>query len=413
MSEEAQLVKGCLLRFAIMVCFSLMSLGRAAEPISLGSHVVPGQGGFSQRMVVANFMTNGVPFLWHVIYSNRPMRREHSNDVLILYHVVSERTNSVGRVVAIEFRNMNSNNLETCQLPLRIPCATEFGKRKDRWNGPQWQFLKREIAPKGLMVLDYYEGEKMLSTIITTTNDVIRDIVFTQMRTATSHVPVTDFSKIAFFNCCPLVSIGEVEHDFLEWFSSGLKKVSPDMPESKARLRAVQRIETLKCLEKFWHQEFYIFKTMSQETFVERMSFTTPGVRKRGFCLSKDSNTIFVTCSDNWATYSQLPTLDLDGFVVLADRIHCDCILLPDGRRVSKKFNDAKNLNVGHEVIAETVDGRRRLVRLYPGCLAYYENDALKALLCEKFESQMEYDALIKILKASGELPIICSSYEY
>ena len=183
-----------------------MSLGRADETISLGSHVMPFQEGFSQRIVCANFMTNGVPFLWHVIYSNRPMRREPSDDILILYHVVSETTNSIGQVVAIEFRNANSSNLKTCQLRSLIPCTTEFEKRKDRWQGPKWQFLKREITPQGLQVLDYYEGKELLSTIITTTNDVIRDIVFSKMRAATSQVSVTDFSQIAFFDCCPLVS---------------------------------------------------------------------------------------------------------------------------------------------------------------------------------------------------------------
>ena len=71
--------------------------------------------------------------------------------------------------------------------------------------------------------------------------------------------------------------------------------------------------------------------------------------------------------------------------------------------------------NPGFEdnVIAETVDGKRKLVRFYSGCIAYYEQNVLKALLCERVESQIEYDVLIKILKARGDLPIICSSYEY
>ena len=129
--------------------------------------------------------------------------------------------------------------------------------------------------------------------------------------------------------------------------------------------------------------------------------------------MSKDNNTIFTTCLDNWAMYPRLPTLGLDGFLILADRVHEDSIVLPGGRRVSMTLDAGNNPGFENNVIAETVDGKRKLVRFYSGCIAYYEQNVLKALLCERVESQIEYDVLIKILKARGDLPIICSSYEY
>ena len=85
------------------------------------------------------------------------------------------------------------------------------------------------------------------------------------------------------------------------------------------------------------------------------------------------------------------------------------------GRRIPARLNDNVNIRKD-DVIAETYDGSRKIVRWFPDCIALYENRRIRFLYCSSREINTEGiwmgEWFFLMQKVIGDLSPFCSVHE-
>ena len=90
-------------------------------------------------------------------------------------------------------------------------------------------------------------------------------------------------------------------------------------------------------------------------------------------------------------------------------------ILIINGRKVPSRLNSASDCLPG-DVIAETYDGRQKVIRWFPDCVALYENGRIRFLYCSSKEINTEGlwmgEWFFLMQKVVGDISPFCSVHE-
>lgn len=368
------------------------------------------------------FQTNNVPSLWYRIHwkndavsdSNAWSRTVYckARRPPVLYHVISREKDSVGEVTAMEISC--TTNMLVLQNGLMVPISETLALTNNpgRWRGVTWQYLKRDTDFKEVRIFDYYMEDRHLWTVVSATNDTIQALMSFRHKADCGIKGSLNLRQLEFFSEYPLVDIDEVAAAFIKDESRRIGFALPGIPEVKARDRARQKIVSLKRINGNFAKAIEKFKELADHSFVEWKDYGGATGIRYGLQFSTDGRILFTTVLHYWAGWQNLPVADLHEYIVDVKSFQgIKDIVLACGHSVPVKW-DEKAVLCKVERLAETADHRRELVRLCSGCTALYEGNKLIAVLCERNESTTEI-ALLKILRAIGELPSMCIAHEY
>lgn len=369
-------------------------------------------------------------------------RREASvPDKIIQYHVVGSVTNAlVGKVYAID---LFDEGIELKKYRVGRNYAKRLEPRGKIWKGVCSQYVKRDEMFQGMEVYDYYRKGEHAAIVLTCPVEKLprafRIGFGANSVNRRNAISLKGFDRLKFYSLRPMT----FDH-FVPFTNESEIASLKDAINNYADTNLTQRMRYLSCSSvnsfvKFarrWNDCYEALDEITSNETIDWRRDAVPGfsnikfIRDPSNCwfmregisqrTSMDGRTIFFMRYGKWGAMEYFGRLllleDFDSY--MSDFSGADIeeeIRVFDGRRIPARLDDMKNIRKD-DVIAETYDGSRKIVRWFPDCVALYENRRIRFLYCSSREINTEGiwmgEWFFLMQKVIGELSPFCSVHE-
>ena len=362
-------------------------------------------------------------------------------DKIIQYHVVGSVTNVlVGKVYAID---LFDEGIELMQYRIGRSYAKRLKPGGKFWKGVCSQYVKRVEMFQGMEVYDYYRKGEHDAIVLTCPVEKIprpfRIGVVANSVNRRNEISLKGFDRLKFYNLRPMT------FDHFVPFTNETEIASlKDAINNYADTNLTQRMRRLSCSKvdsfvKYARRFTECYDTLNEMTSQGTVDWWKDALptfsnikfmRSPSKCWlmrecnslrqSKDGRTMFFMRYGKWGDMARFGRLllleDFDAYMTDFSGVdYEDEISVVDGRRIPARLDEMVNIRK-EDVIAETYDGSRKIIRWFPDCVALYENRRIRFLYCSSREINTEGiwmdEWFFLMQKIIGELSPFCSVHE-
>ena len=362
-------------------------------------------------------------------------------DKIIQYHVVGSVTNAlVGKVYAID---LFDEGIDLKQYRIRRGYAKRLEPRGKIWKGVYSQYVKRDEMFRGMEVYDYYrKGEHTAIVLTCPVEKIPRQFRFglgANSGNRRDAISLKGFDRLKFYYSRPMTFdhfVPFTNETEIASLKDAINNHADTNLTHRMRHRSCSMVDSfIKSARRFTDCYDALNEITSQETidwwrdglasfsnikFIRNPSNCWSMRERDSLRRSKDGRTIFFMRYGKWGAMEYFGRLllleDLDSYMTDFSGVNLeDEIRVVDGRRIPARLDETVNIRKD-DVIAETYDGSRKIVRWFPDCVALYENRRIRFLYCSSREINTEGmwmgEWFFLMQKVIGELSPFCSVHE-